>query len=49
MFAQWWRDMLSSCYCFSDYSFIQTGNNIFIENFYDSNSKGVVETFERLK
>ena len=40
---------LSSCYCFADYSFTQTGDKIFIENFYDSNSKGVIETFTKLK
>jgi hypothetical protein len=40
---------LSSCYCFSDYSYSQTNDKIFIENFYDSGSKGVIETFEKLE
>lgn len=39
---------ISSCYCFSNYSFTQTDDKIFIENFYDSNSQGVVEIFEKL-
>jgi len=40
---------VSSCYCFSDYYFTQAGDEIMIGNFYDSNSKGMIETFEKLK
>lgn len=39
---------LSSCYCFSDYSFRQQGNDLLIENFYDASSAGEIETFVKL-
>jgi hypothetical protein len=39
---------LSSCYCFADYTYSQTDDKMFIENFYDSDSEGVIETFEKL-
>jgi hypothetical protein len=39
---------VSSCYCFSDYYFTFVGDKILIENFYNSNSKGVIETFVKL-
>jgi len=42
-------NLVSSCYCFTDYSFTQTADKIFVENFYDSNSKGVIEVFEKIK
>lgn len=39
---------ISSCYCFSNFSFEQTGKKISVENFYDSHSKGEIETFRKL-
>ena len=36
---------ISSCYCFTDYSFSITDTKIHIENFYDSESEGRIETF----
>ena len=42
-------NLISSCYCFSDYYFKRSGDAIKIENFYDPNSKGNIETFVKLK
>ena len=36
---------ISSCYCFSDYTFSRTDTKIHIENFYDSDSEGQMEIF----
>jgi hypothetical protein len=36
---------ISSCYCFTDYSFSRTDTKIHIENFYESGSEGEIETF----
>jgi hypothetical protein len=40
---------LSASMDFNDYYFNQTGDSLVIENFYDSNSKGKMKTFEKLK
>lgn len=36
---------ISSCYCFTNYSFSITDSKIQIENFYNSDSEGQIETF----
>jgi len=40
---------ISSCYCFSDYSFGVDGDQMNIGNFYDASREGKTETFVRLK
>lgn len=40
---------LSSCYCFTDYTFKPSIDKFFIENFYSQNSNGQLETFERVE
>lgn len=39
---------LSSCYCFNDYTFLRSGEKIFIENFYDPTHKGEHVTFVKI-
>jgi hypothetical protein len=41
-------NIISSCYCFKEYSFSLSGDKIEIGNFYHDNSAGEIETFERL-
>ncbi len=40
---------LSSMISNNSYSFIQSADKIVIENFYDVNAKGIIQTFLRLK
>jgi len=41
-------NMVSSCYCFNDYFFNQSGYTLIIENFYEKNAKGDLKTFRKL-
>ena len=43
---QW---MLSSYYGFNEYTFIQSGDLLIVEKFFDPPSPGVLLTFERIK
>ena len=41
-------NMLSSCYCFNEYFFVQRGAEIAVENFYDTTSKKTLQTYKKL-
>ena len=42
-------NLISSCYCFKDYHLTLSVDKMLIGNFYDPNSNGVQETFEKIK
>lgn len=42
-------NMISSCYCFDEYSLQYNGNRIRIGNFYDPAAYGRIETFVKLE